>query len=86
MKTINPVGGNRTPLSLCSIVIVSAAAMSFSIAAAFADDIGQQKDRDEAAIETRLRQTVEYLASDELQGRGPRTEGIDKAADYISNT
>ena len=58
--------------------------MSFSIAPAFADDIGQQKNQDEAAIETRLRQTVEYLASDELQGRGPRTEGIDKAADYIA--
>ncbi len=64
--------------------VVVAAAVSFFIAPVFGDDLGQQKSQDEAAIETRLKQTVEYLASDELQGRGPGTEGIDKAADYIA--
>ena len=34
--------------------------------------------------ETRLLSTVEYLASDELQGRGIGTEGLDRAADYIA--
>lgn len=38
-----------------------------------------------ADSESRLRETVGYLASDELQGRGLGTAGIDKAADYIAN-
>src|SRR6185369_11268090 len=37
-----------------------------------------------AESEARLRETVSYLASDELQGRGVGTAGIDKAADYIA--
>ena len=34
--------------------------------------------------EARLKQHAEYLASDELEGRGVGTKGIDKAADYIA--
>src|SRR5207249_3915232 len=37
-----------------------------------------------AESEARLRQTVTYLASDELEGRGVGTSGLDKAADYIA--
>jgi hypothetical protein len=37
-----------------------------------------------AESETRLRQSVTYLASDELEGRGVGTEGLNKAADYIA--
>src|SRR5438094_10300686 len=37
-----------------------------------------------AESESRLRQTVTYLASDELEGRGVGTSGLDKAADYIA--
>ena len=37
-----------------------------------------------AAIEHRLLQDVTYLASDELEGRGVRTRGIDLAADFIA--
>jgi len=48
------------------------------------DDLTRQQTQDDAAIESRLKQTVEYLASDELQGRGPGTDGIDRAADYIA--
>lgn len=55
------------------------------IAPIFGDDIGQQTGADEAAIEDRLKHTVEYLSSDELQGRGSGTEGIERAADYIAN-
>jgi hypothetical protein len=64
--------------------IVVALAVSFFVTPIFGDDVGRDNSQDEAAIETRLKQTVEYLASDELQGRGPGTEGIDKAADYIA--
>lgn len=36
-------------------------------------------------IESRLKNSATYLASDELQGRGIDTAGIDKAADYIAD-
>src|SRR4051812_45680602 len=34
--------------------------------------------------EARLRQSVTFLASDELEGRGIGTSGLDQAADYIA--
>jgi hypothetical protein len=37
-----------------------------------------------ADSETRLRRDITFLASDECEGRGPGTKGIDKAADYIA--
>ncbi len=37
----------------------------------------------ESAV-ARLRKDLTYLASDECEGRGPGTAGIDKAADYIA--
>jgi hypothetical protein len=36
------------------------------------------------ASEARLRRDVTYLASDECEGRGPSTKGINLAADYIA--
>ena len=32
-----------------------------------------------------MKSDVTYLASDELEGRGPTTKGINKAADYIAD-
>nr|WP_052303671.1 M20/M25/M40 family metallo-hydrolase [Pirellula staleyi] len=37
-----------------------------------------------AEIDARLEKSVSYLASDELEGRGLGTAGLDKAADYIA--
>jgi len=37
-----------------------------------------------AESEARLRQTVTYLASDALEGRGVGTEGLNRAADYVA--
>ena len=37
-----------------------------------------------AASESRLRDTVTYLASDELEGRGVGTAGLDKAAEHLA--
>jgi len=34
--------------------------------------------------ETRMKKDLAFLASDECEGRGPTTKGIDKAADYIA--
>ena len=39
---------------------------------------------DSALLESRLRETAAYLASDELEGRGVDTAGIQKAADYLA--
>lgn len=41
-------------------------------------------DLSDVAIEQRLRTDVEYLASEELEGRGPRSKGLELAADYIA--
>ncbi|OYW20666.1 MAG: hypothetical protein B7Z55_06945, partial [Planctomycetales bacterium 12-60-4] len=41
-------------------------------------------DLSDAAVEARLQRDVGYLASDELEGRGVRTRGIDLAADFVA--
>lgn len=43
-----------------------------------------QADEEAAAIEKRLADSAQYLSSDQLQGRGVGTQGIDLAADYIA--
>ncbi len=40
--------------------------------------------KDHAAVEARLAADAKYLASDELEGRGIGTKGLDLAADYIA--
>ena len=40
---------------------------------------------DAATVENRLRSAVEYLSSDDREGRGIGTKGLDQAADYIAN-
>ena len=41
-------------------------------------------EEEDAAVEKRLADAVRYLASDEIEGRGVGTKGIDLAADYIA--
>jgi hypothetical protein len=41
-------------------------------------------DRSDEAVTRRLKEAVEYLASEELEGRGVRTKGLDLAAEYIA--
>jgi hypothetical protein len=41
--------------------------------------------RAETGPEARMKRDITFLASDECEGRGPGTRGIDKAADYIAN-
>ena len=45
----------------------------------------EKKDDDNAKLINDITAHVNYLASDELEGRGVETEGINKAADYIVN-
>ena len=44
-----------------------------------------EKDSDTALSQQRLSDYVKYLSSDELEGRGPGTDGINKAAEYIAS-
>ena len=39
---------------------------------------------DDAAAIGRMKKDIYFLASDECEGRGPGTKGIDLAADYIA--
>jgi Zn-dependent M28 family amino/carboxypeptidase len=52
--------------------------------AARADDTSGGNARVKAS-EARILTDIKYLASDECEGRGIRTEGINKAADHIAN-
>ncbi|MCS6852191.1 MAG: M28 family peptidase, partial [Gemmataceae bacterium] len=46
--------------------------------------VGLAVSAENAAVENRMRQDLTFLASDECEGRGVGTKGIDKAADYIA--
>ena len=43
-----------------------------------------EKESDSLLAQQRLTQYVKYLSSDDLEGRGPGTDGINKAAEYIA--
>jgi hypothetical protein len=45
---------------------------------------GSQLPAAEDAVEARMRKDITYLASDECEGRGVETKGINLAADYIA--
>ena len=44
----------------------------------------QAAAEEDATIENRLREQIGYLASDDLEGRGVGTKGIDMAADFLA--
>ncbi len=60
--------------------------LTFSLAALFCDyrAIDAVRADDNSVVEQRLAESVKYLASDELEGRGVGLSGLDKAADYIA--
>jgi len=58
------------------IVFMSLAALFLVISVVHSDDAT-------TAVENRLRDSVKYLASDELEGRGVGSEGLDEAAEYV---
>lgn len=57
-------------------------AVLFSLAALAAGDAVRGEDA--SAVEGRLSAAAKYLASDELEGRGVGTQGLNLAADYIA--
>ncbi len=60
--------------SVCCTSLVSTASL------AIAQDVDVPIDQDSLA---RMKHDLQIIASDGMEGRGPGTEGIDKAADYI---
>ncbi len=46
--------------------------------------VGARSQAADEAAETRMRKDITFLASDECEGRGPATKGIDLAANYIA--
>lgn len=63
------------------LLLIAALLGGFSSAARSAEKSAEEKI---AAEEARLGDGVKYLASDELEGRGVGTKGLDLAADYIA--
>jgi len=74
----------RLPISIAScrfspgrLAVAFAAALFAAVSPALAAE-------NVALSEQRLAEDVQYLASDELEGRGVGTKGLDKAADYLA--
>jgi hypothetical protein len=68
----------RFDAALCALSLVLLSLVSQPAANVYAEDAA-------TAIERRLGDAVRYLASDELEGRGIGTKGLDAAAQYIAN-
>jgi len=66
---------------IASLLLAVVLAFTSTAAALAADKLG---GANAAESEQRLRDAVTYLASDELEGRGVGTEGLNKAADYLA--
>jgi hypothetical protein len=64
-------------------VLVLAGSLGLSLCRAAETAVPAPAAKPEAAAE-RLKRDVTYLASDECEGRGPTTRGINLAADYIA--
>lgn len=52
--------------------------VAFALTVTFSTALAEKPDS-----QTRLKRDLEYLASDELEGRGVGTKGLDSAADYV---
>lgn len=57
---------------------------ALGVTALFVPTASTQDTKEDASLE-RMRKDVTYLASDECEGRGVGTKGLDKAADYIAD-
>lgn len=64
-------------LSSLAVVVLTAGLV-------FAHDKSARTEAARAAAEARLLEDIKYLAGPECEGRGTRTEGINKAADHIA--
>ncbi len=83
-QTITPGRWTGFAIGACATSLwLAGAALSFEDPDVRKPTISEAKHQVSPA-EARLREDVTYLASDEREGRGPGTRGIEEAADYIS--
>ena len=73
---------NPKQLKVLFALVMSVFATSIG---AISDIQSAEKEPDLLSSQQRLTNSVKYLSSDELEGRGPGTDGINKAADYIAS-
>jgi acetylornithine deacetylase/succinyl-diaminopimelate desuccinylase-like protein len=66
-------------------VLFSAWLLALAGPAALALGADVAKTAENEAAEARLTESVKYLASDDLEGRGVGTKGLDAAAEYLAN-
>ena len=64
-------------------VLTAVAAVALIGTTGLAADRTAPLDVSREAVQRRIEEAVDYLASDELEGRGVRTRGLDLAADYL---
>ncbi|MCO6454446.1 MAG: M20/M25/M40 family metallo-hydrolase [Pirellulaceae bacterium] len=76
--------GAARPGRLGRRLIASLLAVTLGALATPAVSAADKTETAAAAVEARLLQSAEYLASDDLQGRGVGTEGLDRAAEYLA--
>ncbi len=69
-----------------NFILITGCIISFSAIFTVATRNVQSEENDSGSLSSqeRLTNSVKYLSSDELEGRGPGTAGINKAADYIA--
>ncbi len=66
------------------LAVTTARLLAFAVVASLMPSASVAGEENAAAVERRLGDAVKYLASDELEGRGVGTKGLDMAADYIA--
>jgi hypothetical protein len=64
-----------------ALAVLGAVALAAAPAPAADNEEAAKKN---AESEARLKRDITYLASDECEGRGPMTKGLDRAADYVA--
>ncbi len=84
-----PLGNRLLRLRLtawCLLAAVAACGLA-SIAVRASEELGERRAAraDLAEIEARVAHSAEFLASDELEGRGAGTKGLEAAADFIAD-
>ncbi len=75
----------RPPSRRCLVASGCAWVVAWTITGAATDcPAAEPLDVSPESVEFRLQRDVTYLASDELEGRGVRTRGLDLAADFVA--
>jgi len=71
----------RNPLPWLSLAVLACWTLAGAAAEKAANSAAETRN---LAAEGRLRQDITFLASDECEGRGPTTQGLNKAANHIA--